>query len=120
MSEVIVQTISKKYKDKIDAGIAYYTFICAINNIHLTPRQIQLLSYINYRGTISSSSSKEEFCNMFDSSLGTVSNMISSLSEIKLLVKEKGKIKLNPFLRLDLSKKTVIRLHLNIEENEDK
>ena len=111
--EVIVQTIKKQYPGSIDAGIAYYTFITNINNIKLSKREIQLLAYVNHRGTISSASAREEFCNMFDSSEGTISNMISKLSKHKLLVKEKNKTKLNASLRMNFDKKIVLKVHLN-------
>lgn len=116
--EVVVKTIRKSFDDKIQAGITWYTFICAINGIKLTPRELQLLAFINYRGTISSTSAKDEFCKLFDSSEATISNMVSKLTSLKLLVKEKSKTRVNPQLRVDFSKDLVVRLHINTKNEE--
>lgn len=116
--ETQVKTIKKVFTDKIQAGIAWFRFISAINNISLTNRELQLLSFINLRGTISSLQSKEEFCKMFETSTGTVSNMTAKLLKQKILIKEKSKIKINPFLRWDSDKDLVVRLFINV--NEDK
>lgn len=115
-NEIIIQTIRKKYNNKIEAGIAYYTFVTAVNNIKLAPRLIQLLAFINYRGTISSSSARKDFCTMFGSSEATISNMVSELFPLKLLVKEKLKTKINPALRIDFDKQVVIKMFIDTEK----
>lgn len=116
--ETQVKTVKKVFTDKIQAGITWFRFISGINDISLTIRELQLLSFINLRGTISSLQSKEEFCKMFQTSTGTVSNMTAKLLKQKILIKEKSKIRVNPFLRVDLDKDVVIRLFINV--NEDK
>lgn len=115
-SQVVVQSISKRYDSKIKAGIAYYTFITAINNIKLSPRELQLLAFVNYRGTISSASARKDFCTIFNSSEATISNMVSKLFGLRLLIKDKLKTKINPALSLDFSKDVVIRLFINTED----
>lgn len=117
--EVIIQTIKKKYNTKIEAGIAYYTFITAVNRIKLAPRLIQLLAFINHRGTISSSSARKDFCEMFGSSEATISNMVSELFPLKLLVKEKLKTKINPALRMDFDKQVIIKMFIETVKQED-
>lgn len=114
--EVQVKTIKKSFTDKIQAGIMWFRFISGINDIHLTRRELELLSFINLRGTISSLQSKEEFCKMFETSIGTVSNMTAKLLKQKILIKEKSKIKVNPFLRVDLDKDLVVRLYINVND----
>lgn len=116
--EVQVKTIKKTFTDKIQAGIVWFRFISGINDISLTNRELQLLSFINLRGTISSLQAKEEFCKMFETSTGTVSNMTAKLLKQKILTKEKSKIKVNPFLRMDLDKDCVVRLFINIEDTD--
>ena len=118
--QVIVKTIKKTYDSKIKAGITWFKFISAINDIKLTPRELQLLSFINYRGTISSTSSKKDFCTAFNSSVGTISNITARLLKKKLLVKEKSKIKLHPALRVDFSSNFVVRFFINQEEDKPK
>lgn len=114
--EILVKTIRKEFKDKIKAGIAWFTFITTINDISLTNRELQLLSFINMRGTISSTSSKDEFCKIFDSSPATVSNMVSKLSKLKLLVKEKSKTRVNKTLKVDFDKEFVARFYIRVAE----
>lgn len=110
---VTVKDIKSISKNAIELGIIWFGIIAIINKINLTTRQLQLLSFINYRGTISSTSAKAEFVKMFNSSTATISNMISELSESKILVKEKGKIKITPSLRIDTDKELVIRISLS-------
>lgn len=112
-AQVIVKTIKKSFTDKIKAGITWFKFISAVNNIKLAKREFELLAFINARGTISSSSAKEEFVKMFDSSTGTVTNMVSRLSKKKMLVKEKSKTKIHPSLRVDFDKEFVVRFYIN-------
>lgn len=114
--QVLIKTIKKSFDDKIKAGITWFKFIAAINNIQLTKRELELLSFINHRGTISSTSAKDEFCRMFDSSLGTVSNMTAKLLKSKLLVKEKSKTKVNPALRVDFDKNFVVRFFIDVKK----
>lgn len=122
--QVIVKTITKSFTDKIKAGITWFKFISAINDLNLAKRELELLAFINARGTISSSSAKEDFVKMFDSSVGTVTNMVSFLSKKKLLVKEKSKTKIHPALRVDFDKDFVVRFYIdtlkaetNVNEN---
>ncbi len=118
--QVLVKTIKKSFDSNIKAGITWFKFISAINDINLTKRELELLAFINYRGTISSSSSKEEYCKLFESSKATVANMIARLSKLKLIVKEKtinrvnSKVKINPSLYMDFTKDVVIRLFIDV------
>ena len=116
--EVLVKTIKKSFTSKIKAGITWFKFISAVNDIKLAKRELELLAFINYRGTISSSSSKEEFVKIFDSSMGTISNMTARLLRIKLLVKQVSKIKINPALVVDFDKKLVVRFFIDVENPE--
>ena len=116
--EILVKTIRKEFPDKISAGIAWFTFITAINGIKLTKRELELMAFINLRGTISSVSAKDEFCKLFDSSTATVSNMVSRLSSLNLLVKENGKTRVNKNLKVDFDKEFVMRLFLNVKPDQ--
>jgi|ERR1044072_92559 hypothetical protein len=111
-----VKTVGKEFPDKIASGIAWFTFITAINNIHLSRRELELLAFINSRGTISSISAKDEFCKIFGTSKATISNMVSKLSSFKLLVKEKSKTRINPSIRVDFSNDLFIKLFIKTKE----
>jgi DNA-binding MarR family transcriptional regulator len=114
--QYLIKTIRKSFEDKIQAGIMWFKFIASVNGIKLAPRELELLAFINYRGTISSTSSKEEFCKMFDSSNGTITNMSARLLKMKLLVKEKSKTKLHPSLRVDFDKDFVVRFYMDVKK----
>jgi len=114
--EILVKTIKKSFTSQIEAGITWFRFISAINGIKLAPRELDLLAYTNYRGTISSSSAKDEFVMLFDSSLGTVTNITARLLRIKVLVKEKSKIVVHPALKVDFNKELCIRFHMNVDK----
>jgi hypothetical protein len=118
--QILVKTIKKSFTGKIKAGITWFKFISAINDIKLTKREFELLAFTNYRGAISSTSSKEEFCKIFKSSIGTVSNMTAKLLRMKLLVKNSGKIKVNPALSVDFTKDFVVRFFISTEEEIEK
>lgn len=111
--QVLVKTIKKSFTSKIKAGVTWFKFISAINDLKLTKRELELLSFINYRGTISSSSSREEFCRVFGSSPATVSNLSAKLLRSKILVKEKSKTMITPSLRVDFDKDFVVRFFIN-------
>lgn len=117
--QTIVKTIKKSFANKIKAGITWFRFIAAINDIKLTKRELELLSFTNLRGTISSLQAKEEFCKIFESSPATISNMIGPLIEKKLFVKEKSKVRVNPSLRVDFSHDFVVRFFIDVETNKE-
>jgi hypothetical protein len=116
--QVVVKTINKSFSNKIKAGITWFKLIAALNDIKLTPRELELLAFINYRGTISSLQAKEEFCRVFGSSIATISNMTKKTSNLwtsKLLVRINSKIKINPAIRVDFDSQFVARLFFNVE-----
>ena len=112
--EILVKTIRKRFTDKLKAGEMWFKFITAVNDIKLAKRELELMSFINVRGTISSTSAKNEFCNLFGSSNATISNMVSTLTELKLLVKENGKTRVNPTLKVDFERDLVIRFYMSV------
>lgn len=117
-TQIVVKTIKKSFDDKIKAGITWFKFIAAMNDIKLMPREIELLAFINFRGTISSTSAKEEFCKVFDSSEGTISNLTAKLLKMKpkFLVKEKSKVRIHPALRVDFDKDFVVRFFMDVKK----
>lgn len=118
-NQVLVKTIKKSFDSKIKAGIVWFKFILAINDIKIPKRQLELLAYINYRGTISSTSAKEEFCKLFSTSSATISNMTSTLIKKKLLIKEKSKIKIHPTLKVDFDNDFVVRFFISVNSNSE-
>lgn len=117
MSEIVLQKIAKSYKDEVDVAIKYYSIISDLNNLELTEREIQLLAFTAIRGTISSTSAKQEFCKRFGSSVATINNMISRLSSMGLMVKVNNKTRVKESIRIDFTKNIVIQLFMGVKEN---
>jgi hypothetical protein len=110
-----VQSINKDC-DSLEKGMTYYTIISIVLNLELTPREIELLSFTNKRGNISSITAKNAYINIFGSSLATVNNMISKLRKRGLLVKDNKKIVVNSKMSPDLDSKIVLQISLNGRE----
>lgn len=106
--KVLVQKFTKECKTPIEIALKYYSVILALGDVHLPPRDLELLAFIAVRGTISSPSAKEEFIRQFDSSVGTINNMTSRLSKRGLIIKQSNKFRIHPRLQLDLTKKNYL------------
>jgi hypothetical protein len=110
--KTIVQKIKLTEKDPLSIAQRYYTLLSAISNTSLTEREIQLMAFTAIKGNISYSINREEFCELYKSSSPTINNIISKLKKMKLLVKEGGKIKVNPAYLLNFNNDLVIQLHI--------
>lgn len=107
-----LQKWTRTVDSELDMGIRYYTLLSIFNNLQLTPRQIELLSFTSKRGTISSSTAKGEFCRKFHTTVSTVNNMISVLTSRNYLVRSDGKIIVNPGIDVNFTRDIIINLHL--------
>jgi hypothetical protein len=118
--KILAQKIKKEYTTPVELAQKYYATLLYVHDISLPKRQIQLLAFTAVRGTISSSSSKNEFVRQFGSSVDTINNMISKLCRRKLLVKDNGKIRVRPDITLDFTQKNYIfQLKFQIKEPTD-
>jgi len=114
--KIYAQKIKKECNSPVELAQKYYSTLLVLNNISLSQREIELISFTAVRGTISSSSAKDEFIRQFGSSVDTINNMISKLRKKSLLIKQNGKTKIHPSIALDFNHKTfVIQLKLNIK-----
>lgn len=93
---IIAQKWKKDHPDSIHLAICYYSLLCALNNLSITEREIQLVAFTAVKGNISYSDIREEFCQSYNSSNATINNMVSKLKKMGLFVKDNGKIKVNP------------------------
>ena len=116
---MFVQKIKKVYSSEFELAEKYYSVISALNNISLTTRQTQLLAFLAVRGTLSSVSSRKEFCERYNSSNATINNLISDLKEMKLVVKENNKIKVNSTILPKFTNGLGLSLTLNYEQTKD-
>lgn len=93
---IIAQKWKRDIPDNLHLAICYYSLLCALNNLHVTEREIQLIAFTAVRGNISYSDIREEFCEKYSSSSPTINNMVSRLKKLNILIKDGGKVKVNP------------------------
>ena len=114
--KVIVQTLLRRVEDDYAMAEKYYSLLSTINDLRLTPREIQLIAFTAVNGNISYSSIREEFCKKYNSTSPTINNMISKLKKVKVFVKDGTKVKVNPVILLNF--KDNIKLEIKVEHNE--
>lgn len=95
---MIVQRLKKDVSTDIELAIKYYSILSAINNLHLTEREIQLISFTAIKGNITYANVREEFCKTYNSTSPSINNIISKLKKIGIFIKENGKVKVNPVI----------------------
>lgn len=108
----ILQTLKRKENDKISIAEKYYTILSAVNNLHLTQREIQLVAFTAIKGNISYANIRQEFCEQYSTTSPTINNIISKLKKIGVLVKEGGKVKVNNVIVLDFTKDVTLEIKL--------
>lgn len=103
----MVKPTDKKFKKELDSkkkiAYIYFSILSVLNNLNLAERELELLSYIGNRGTISSIESKTEYTKIYNISIATLNNVISKLYSKKLLIKNDGRIVINPKVDIDFS-----------------
>lgn len=109
---VIVQKVQKIVSSDLQRAIKYYSLICTLNNLKLSPKQIELLSFVAVKGGIASPAARREFVNTFDSSLASMENIKHKLVKKGALVEIDKKYKVNPQIALDFSKDIVLQINL--------
>jgi hypothetical protein len=111
-TKIIVQRLKKDVKTNTELAEKYYSILSAINNLHLTEREIQLISFTAIKGNITYANVREEFCKTYNTTSPTINNIISKLKKIGIFVKENGKVKVNPVIVIDFSKDLTLDIKL--------
>lgn len=109
-----IQKLRKQEKDPLSIAQRYYTILSAINSLHLTEREIQLVAFTAIKGNISYSTNREEFCALYQSSSPTINNIISKLKKTGILIKDASKIKVNPRILVDFNNDIILQTKLSI------
>jgi hypothetical protein len=113
---MIVQRLKKDVSTDIELAIKYYSILSAVNNLHLTEREIQLISFTAIKGNITYANVREEFCRTYNSTSPSINNIISKLKKIGIFIKENGKVKVNPIISIDFTKDLTLEIKLVHEE----
>ena len=109
---IIVQKLKKEVYTDIELAEKYYSILSAINNLHLTEREIQLISFTAIKGNITYANVREEFCKTYNSTSPSINNIISKLKRIGIFIKENGKVKVNPIITIDFTKNITLEIKL--------
>jgi len=109
---MIVQRLKKDVQTDIQLAEKYYSILSAINNLHLTEREIQLISFTAIKGNITYANVREEFCKTYNSTSPSINNIISKLKKVGIFIKENGKVKVNPIITIDFKKDLTLEIKL--------
>jgi hypothetical protein len=112
MKPMIIQKLKKDVYTDIELAEKYYSILSAINNLHLTEREIQLVSFTAIKGNITYANVREEFCKTYNSTSPSINNIISKLKKIGIFIKENGKVKVNPIITIDFTKDLTLEIKL--------
>jgi hypothetical protein len=112
MIPMIIQRLKKTINTDIELAEKYYSILSAINNLHLTEREIQLISFTAIKGNITYANVREEFCKTYNSTSPSINNIISKLKRIGIFIKENGKVKVNPIIVIDFTKDITLEIKL--------
>jgi hypothetical protein len=108
--KMIVQRLKKTASDSYAVGQKYYDIISCINNLGLQKREIELLDFTAIKGNIAYTNLRQEFCDKYETSVGTINNMISKLKKSGILVKDGNRIKVNPLISLNFENDVVLQI----------
>lgn len=112
INTIVVQKLKKTIYTDIELAIKYYSILSAINNLKLTEREIQLISFTAIKGNITYGNVREEFCKTYNSTSPSINNIISKLKRVGIFIKENGKVKVNPIIIIDFKKDLTLDIKL--------
>ena len=110
--KIIVQKLKKEVYTDIALAEKYYSILSAINNLNLTEREIQLISFTAIKGNITYANVREEFCKTYNSTSPSINNIISKLKKVGIFIKENGKVKVNPVIVVDFKNDLTLEIKL--------
>lgn len=117
--ETVFQKIQKNFTSELDIARKYYSIIFELNDIRVTPNELDLISFSAVHGTVSTPPIRDLFIETFKIPKGSIYNMVSRLQKMHILVKDKDKkIRVNPSIYPDFSKPElllVIKINKNAE-----
>jgi hypothetical protein len=109
---VILQKLKKEEVDSYKMAERYYTILSAVNDLRLTKREIQLLSFTAIRGNISYANIRKDFCDTYGTTNPSINNIISRLKRLGVLMKDGTKVKVNPRIVLNFENDVTLEIRL--------
>lgn len=112
INTIVIQKLKKEVDTDLQLAEKYYNILSAINNLHLTEREIQLIAFTAIKGNITYANVREEFCKTYNSTSPSINNIISKLKKVGIFIKENGKVKVNPIIVIDFTKDLTLDIKL--------
>jgi hypothetical protein len=112
MTVTTLQKLKKEEKNDYLLAERYYTILSGVNNLKLTQRELQLIAFVAIRGNISYANNRKDFCEMYGTTNPSINNIISRLKKMGVLVKEGGKVKVNPRILLNFENDITLEIKL--------
>jgi hypothetical protein len=110
--KVILQTLKRSNIDVYSLAERYYTILSSVNDLKLTPMEIQLVAFTAVKSNISYKNIKEEFCKKHGTTIPSINNVIFKLKKIGVLVNDGKKVKVNPVILLDFENNVTLEIKL--------
>ena len=92
---MIVQKLKSTLDTSFHMAERYYTIISALNELCLTQRELQVLSFIA-TNDMSVKDMKTSFCKEFSTTVATVNNVIYKLKKLSIITKDGKALKIHP------------------------
>jgi DNA-binding MarR family transcriptional regulator len=115
--KTLLQRLQVKEDSSHSMAEKYYSVLSAINNMHLTEREIQLIAFTAVKGDMTLANHREEFCRRYETTSATINNIISKLKKMGVLIKTNGKVKVTPVILLDFNNNVTLEIKLEHNEN---
>lgn len=111
---MILQKLKSDVENAYSMAERYYMILSALNDLHLTEREVQLIAFTAVRGNMSYANIREDFCKKYNTSSPTINNIISQLKKKGIMVKEGNKVKVNPVIVVNFQTEAlVLKIQLN-------
>jgi hypothetical protein len=114
--KITYQKMLYPQEDRYEVARRYYGVMSVMNDLGLTEREIQMVSYAAIRGNMSYANIRADFCERYKTSGATINNMISRLKRLLVFIKVDGKVKVNPKLILNFDNDVVLQITMKHEK----
>ena len=112
---VILQKIRKSEPDPYKKSLMYFRVLFGVNDIHLSKREMEVISFAAVRGNVSSAGAQLELMERFGLTANAKHCIVSALKKKGFLMKGRdGKIRLVPsLLTIDFSNDLFLQIAID-------
>lgn len=88
-----ILNIEKKYANELLCGERVVSAILALSGLHVTQRELELLTYLTIKGSVSSINHRNDFLSTYNTTENSMNNAQGALKRKGLVTKLDGKVK---------------------------